>query len=274
MAEYWDQDSQVHRLQSAFAKWDKKGAWNASALNVCRLPFVYIFYKLTRTFKVHLEQMKHVTRGCLTRTRQDIPSDGSRIEGSHKGWNSLQRSFASGLEVMTALGSDFVLRRNIRIGSKKSSTATPFLQSTFGSHHTRLTNAVAKQYNELVTANTRLNGHLEALPELPMVSSGEQFGIVKSEHASTFAGLFVIKNESDDEDGTLPLASIVEVGPEALGDLIPMQAKNEEQIVRTKVILILLVIDLIMDTRMLMPWTRQMQNLSRNIRLQPLAAIL
>ncbi|KAJ7659690.1 hypothetical protein DFH06DRAFT_935341, partial [Mycena polygramma] len=56
-------------------------------------------------------QMQHVRKGCLARPREDISSDGSRIEGSHKEWNSIQRSFASGLEMQTALGHDFVLHR-------------------------------------------------------------------------------------------------------------------------------------------------------------------
>ncbi|KAI0658952.1 hypothetical protein C8Q70DRAFT_887671, partial [Cubamyces menziesii] len=67
--------------------------------------------------KAHLEQLEHIRKGCLARPRDNIRADGSRIEGSHKGWNGLQRSFASGVESLTALCHDFVLRRNIRIES-------------------------------------------------------------------------------------------------------------------------------------------------------------
>ncbi|KAH8990372.1 hypothetical protein EDB86DRAFT_2746341, partial [Lactarius hatsudake] len=51
--------------------------------------------------------------GCLARERQDI--HGSRVEGPHKGWNSLQHAQLSGLAVFVALGHNHVLRRNIRI---------------------------------------------------------------------------------------------------------------------------------------------------------------
>ena len=56
-------------------------------------------------------------KGCLARLCQDVASDGSRIEGSHKGWNSIMRSFSNGLEVYTALAHDFVLHRNLRVAA-------------------------------------------------------------------------------------------------------------------------------------------------------------
>ncbi len=59
--------------------------------------------------KVHADQLTHVKKGCLERRRQDIAADGSRIEGSHKAWNTLQRACASGLEMFGALSRDFVL---------------------------------------------------------------------------------------------------------------------------------------------------------------------
>jgi hypothetical protein len=57
----------------------------------------------------------HVKKGCLERSQQDISSDGSRIEASHKGWNGLQRSFACGLVLLVVLAHNFVLRRNCRV---------------------------------------------------------------------------------------------------------------------------------------------------------------
>jgi hypothetical protein len=82
--------------------------------------------------------LMHVRRGCLARNIQDLPSDGSRIEGSHKG---IHRSFALGLELAEAFGHDHVLRRNLRV-AYKSKKLTPFVISTYGSHHTRLVDSI------------------------------------------------------------------------------------------------------------------------------------
>ncbi|OBZ65553.1 hypothetical protein A0H81_14418 [Grifola frondosa] len=92
---YWNQEEQEVRIVAAYEKWARNGGvWNAAAE------------------KVHADQLAHVQKGCLARLRQDVPSDGSHIEGSHKHWNGLQRSYASGLESMTALSHDYILRRN------------------------------------------------------------------------------------------------------------------------------------------------------------------
>ena len=48
--------------------------------------------------KVHADQMQHLRKGCLERTRQDLRADGSRIEGLNRHWNGVQRGFASGFE--------------------------------------------------------------------------------------------------------------------------------------------------------------------------------
>lgn len=150
--------------------------------------------------QVHQDQLSHVRRGCLARQREDICADGSRIEGSHKGWNSLQRSHSSGVLVLTALSHDFVLRRNIRLGTRESACDT-FATSTFGSHHIRLVDAVASQWNTLVTKHqkTQPGVLLKALPQLSEIASGETFGAVSSEHTATFGGLLEIKPEPEDE---------------------------------------------------------------------------
>ncbi|EGO20419.1 hypothetical protein SERLADRAFT_373814 [Serpula lacrymans var. lacrymans S7.9] len=89
-AEYRSKYEQEAYLQNMFEKWSRKGGvWSAAAT------------------KVHADQLAHVKKGCLSRTRQDLRSDGSHIEGSHKGWNSLMRSFPSGIEIFTALCHDF-----------------------------------------------------------------------------------------------------------------------------------------------------------------------
>ncbi|KAJ7166768.1 hypothetical protein C8R46DRAFT_1351047 [Mycena filopes] len=184
LAQYWSQDEQKTRLAAAYNKWAAHGVWSAAAQNI------------------HIAQMQHVTKGCLARPREDIASDGSRIEGSHKGWNSLQRSFASGLEMQTALGHDFVLRRNIRVAlNGKAKAPTPFVTSTFGSHHISLVDYTAEVWNELLAgrAATSSSASLLPLPRLPDIPSGEKFGLVNSPHTDSFGGLFTIKEEPEDD---------------------------------------------------------------------------
>ncbi|KAG0694993.1 hypothetical protein DFH29DRAFT_880333 [Suillus ampliporus] len=137
------------RLTMAFNKWAEKGVWSAAAQ------------------KVHQEQLKHVRKGCLERSIQGIRADGSRIEGSHKGWNSLQRAQAQAF--------------------------------TNGSHHLRLCNYVARLHNTLQQNNT--GSQLQVLPELRDVDSGETFSLVTSDHVATFGGLLI--KEENVEKGLL-----------------------------------------------------------------------
>ncbi|KAG2738225.1 hypothetical protein P692DRAFT_201842822 [Suillus brevipes Sb2] len=173
-AQYWDRAEQERRLMVAFSKWADKGVWSAAAQ------------------KVHQEQLKHVRRGCLERSVQGIRADGSRIEGSHKGWNSLQRAQPSGVRMLAALGHDFVLRRNVRVAFSRPDL-TPFLKFANGSHHLRLCNYIARLHNTLQPETP--NSQLQILPELCDVDSGETFGLVVSDHVATFGGL-LIKEES------------------------------------------------------------------------------
>lgn len=156
---------------------------------------------LTCSFRaqVHAEQMRHARKGCLTRPVQDVPSDGSRIEGSHKGWNSLMRSYTSGLENMLYLCSDFVLRRNIR-AAIRAGDGRPFAASTYGSHHIGYVNFVNRFWNELVQSRKGVPKGAEYTlsPVLAQILSDESFGIVSSESASTFGGLFAVKQEEED----------------------------------------------------------------------------
>jgi hypothetical protein len=139
----------------------------------------------------------------LERTRNDIASDGSRIEGSHKGWNSIQRSFASGLEVFCAMAHDHVLRRNIRIVINRRD-ATPFEVSTFGSHHIHLVNHTAALWNALLKLEKNAPATLLPRAEMQIVDSGESFGLVHSKHTETFGGLVEIKDEDDNEIYEIP----------------------------------------------------------------------
>jgi len=143
-------------------------------------------------FQVHQEQLKHVRKGCLERSIQGIRSDGSRIEGSHKGWNSLQRAQPSGVAMLTALAHDFVLRRNVRVAFSRS-VVTPFIEFTHGSHHLRLCDYVARLHNTL--QQDYMGSQLQVLPELHDVDSGETFGLVVSDHIATFGG-FLVKEEN------------------------------------------------------------------------------
>jgi hypothetical protein len=89
-AQYWPQDEQERCLINVYDQWAKKGGiWSAATSKVSfgcssRLTFD------GPCIQVHDEQLHHVRKGCLVRSWQDISTDGSRIEGSHKGWNSLQ----------------------------------------------------------------------------------------------------------------------------------------------------------------------------------------
>ncbi|KAJ7079416.1 hypothetical protein B0H15DRAFT_914092 [Mycena belliarum] len=191
LTQYWNKDEQKANMISIYERYSRRGGvWSAAA------------------HAVHTAQLKHLDRGCLSRRNQDVASDGSRIEGSHKGWNSIQRASASGLELQNALCHDFVLRRNVRIafGKKsgaKTSNLDPFVRSTFGSHHTRLVNHAASILNSILhtEAGKRPSGLL-AQPLSPMlkdVPSGEIFGLVVSQYNSTSGGLIPIKSENPDD---------------------------------------------------------------------------
>ncbi|KAK7055962.1 hypothetical protein R3P38DRAFT_3170627 [Favolaschia claudopus] len=181
---YWPHAEQVVRLVAAYDKWAQKGVWSAAASNI------------------HATQLEHVRKGCMARPREDVASDGSRIEGSHKGWNSLQRSFASGLETQTSLAHDFVLRRNIRTAlSGKYKSSKLFVKSTFGSHHIALVDHIAALWNELVS--NKPSNSLHPRPRLDDIQSGETFGVVNSQNTDTFGGLLTIKDEDEDDMITL-----------------------------------------------------------------------
>ncbi|PIL37602.1 hypothetical protein GSI_01296 [Ganoderma sinense ZZ0214-1] len=184
---YHPQAEQEERLVKVYNKWKEHGGvWTAAAA------------------KVHAKQLTHVQKGCLARPRNDIPTDGSRIEGSHKGWNSIMRAFPSGLEVMNALGHDHVLRHNVRLDMRDGCLdKSMFMYYTFGSHHIRLVNAGVKLWNTLIEAqkkNGPLPANIRALPALRPADSQEKFGLVKmSAETATQYSLATIKQEPGDE---------------------------------------------------------------------------
>ncbi|KAF7794597.1 hypothetical protein EIP86_005733 [Pleurotus ostreatoroseus] len=199
-ATYRTRQDQETRLQATFEKYSRiAGVWAPGAE------------------RTHGEQIGHVKKGCLTRRLQDIAADGSRIEGSHKTWNSLQRAQPSGLEMVLALGADLVLRRNIRVrfGSRyKQSPATGFVASTHGCHHVRLCNAINQLFNQLVEEE-RKRGTAEEYtlrPILPHVNTSETFGLsgVSNEALLELEGLLQIKDDPEDEDENLLQRTITE----------------------------------------------------------------
>ncbi|KAJ3534877.1 hypothetical protein NM688_g7062 [Phlebia brevispora] len=181
-AKYRSKEEQMNRMDALYHRWSAKGGvWSAAAP------------------QAHAEQMRHVHKGCLSRIYQDLASDGSCIEGSHKGWNSLMRSYASGLENMIHLGHDFVLRRNIRcaLRSDKLRQQRTFAASGFGSHHLSLVNCLNTQWNQLISheRGKKPGVTLTELPVMQDISSGESFGIITSACAQSFNGL--VKDEDD-----------------------------------------------------------------------------
>jgi hypothetical protein len=105
---------------------------------------------------------------------------------------------------MRALGHDFVLRRNIRIGfAARGEDSTAFLKWTYGSHHTRLVTRIATTWNGLLGWKIirQQNLSLDPQPILRVVDSGETFGLVASDDATSYGGLidFFKKEEPRDE---------------------------------------------------------------------------
>jgi hypothetical protein len=142
--------------------------------------------------------------------------DGSHIEGSHKGWNSLQRAYASGIEVYTGLAHDFFLRRNIciasaRIDEGRSVNCHDFIASAHGSHHVQLINHTAELFNLLYKKESSASKEkLKVYPVLPQVQIDETIGLVESAHSVTFGGFLEIKDEASpsDLDGSALLEDI------------------------------------------------------------------
>lgn len=187
---------QVSRLQAAYTKWESCNVLNNDAENVSSTSVINTH--LTKDpFQIHANQLAHAMKGCISRSRNDIPLDGSRIEGFHKALNRINYSFSSGLLMQWCLTIDFILRRNVRITLKNHSDSNPFLSIvTHGSHHLYLANFCAELTNKIsATAHS-----YSMLPTFPNVASGETFGLVASDHI--LSGLS-IKQEALDEEAAL-----------------------------------------------------------------------
>ncbi|TFY73336.1 hypothetical protein EWM64_g10676, partial [Hericium alpestre] len=184
---YRTKEDQEVRLEAAYRAWDQHGGmWAAAAP------------------RVHEAQMNHVWKGCLACHRQDIATDGSCIEGTHKGWNSIMRSHACSLEVFLALGHDFVLRRNVRVALARSPEPPEFIASAQGSHHLWLVDHIAKLWNSLLDIRQRSGHHVAGLIHLPcfpnVAASSESFGVVRSFDAESYGGLLNMKEDDLEVD--------------------------------------------------------------------------
>jgi len=132
--------------------------------------------------------MGHIDKGCLAGHQDDICSDGSHIESSHKGWNNIQRAQASGLMMFVAMSFDFVHHCNVWITWEKLQQKG-FISSTFRSHHIGLFNHVT------VLWNTQTTSVPLKLSEFTTVNSNELFGLVRSGHVVSWNGLIKMEDE-------------------------------------------------------------------------------
>jgi hypothetical protein len=102
--------------------------------------------------------------------------------------------------MFVALCHDFVLRRNVRIAFQTKSSAQArdrFVHFAHGSHHLRLINQSAQQWNAACSEAKQTS--LARLPELPPPALiNEHFGLVGSNHVTTFGGL-LSGNDMKDE---------------------------------------------------------------------------
>lgn len=161
--------------------------------------------------QVHQNQIEHVRKGCLTRHREDVRSDGSRIESSHKAWNGIMQTHPCGIVMFSALGHDFVLRQNLCLATQvKNLVPGTFVASLHGSHHISLINHIAIRWDSLHTkfvqrceAKKITCTAVDKLPCFTVIKSTERFGLVKSEHAETFGGLFKEEEVEDDISGII-----------------------------------------------------------------------
>lgn len=174
-------------------------------------------------YQTHQEQLRHVRKGCLSRPFDDLRTDGSRVETSHKHWRSLNRANPSGLKNIAHMGHDHVLRFNIRriADIPDAASKRPFGASTYGSHHIGLVDYVAKRWNSLL--ETVGATEFKNLPVLIEIDSGEEFGIVHSEHASSFGGFYRPNLKDELEEGEEDDADIL-ASVEILTDPIDLSA--------------------------------------------------
>ncbi|KAG9018757.1 hypothetical protein FRB90_009911 [Tulasnella sp. 427] len=159
-AQYRRKEEQAKLMEECFRKWKSKGVFT-SAVDA-----------------VHEAGMKHLRKGCLERCVEDVRSDGSRIENTNRGWNSIARAVPGGLEGFLNQAHDWVLRRNIRLAFK-SKTITPlsaFVATTFGSHQISLVSKCTDTWNMIIK---KRNLSYPLLETLRSAKIDEHFGLVR-----------------------------------------------------------------------------------------------
>ena len=126
-------------------------------------------------------------------------TDGSRTEGSHKGWNALQRTQPSGVEALTYMAADRVLRRNIRI-EYADATPYPFTPLTYGSHHVRLVDACTQLWNSLVQPKKGTNLPSADLVPVPTLKPADRLECVDLVNANQDVTAYytLVKDEAED----------------------------------------------------------------------------
>ena len=105
---YRDQADQEARLDEVFQKFAKvPELWGPGAQKVRLTQFLRTAARVLTlrhaSWQTHANEMVHVRKGCLTRVRDDIAADGSRIESSHKHLNHFHRAVASGLSMLVVI---------------------------------------------------------------------------------------------------------------------------------------------------------------------------
>lgn len=77
----------------------------------------------------------------------------------------------------------------------------------YGSHHVSLISAIATLHNTILKNGASEPG-LESLPELAAIHSNEMFGLITSDHTSSFGGLINVKEELTNLDDAVMIQSL------------------------------------------------------------------
>ena len=93
-----------------------------------------------------------------------------------------------------------------------------FLALTYGSYHVSLVAAIMALHNETLKSSTALSS-LKSLPKLAAIHSGKVFGLITSDHASTFGGLLHVKEELAEDDAIMPHPDSLEFEHDSTADL-------------------------------------------------------
>lgn len=87
-ATYWTKEEKWEQLVKTYKKWEQVSeVWLGAAKKASEnFNWYWVFKTCSYIPQTHQDQLKHVEKGCLAHSRQDIRTNGSHIEGLHKGW--------------------------------------------------------------------------------------------------------------------------------------------------------------------------------------------